>query len=207
MLHDTMADNLLSLYCLVDGDVISKACSLAIPSTETVGQLRSTIHLSKPVWFKELEAEDLTLWSVSIPDDDDDDDDDDDEDLSICLDNIPNKKKLKATRELSDVFHEKPAKRMIHIIVQRPPRGNADALSSITTFMLFIVFTNLNSHTNIVHTPIPARASTPLPGYLSDNSRPGTPLSGECNCCFFICITAPWSFHISSFFPNQLGDL
>ncbi|KAF9273230.1 hypothetical protein BGZ74_004860, partial [Mortierella antarctica] len=112
-----MADNLLSLYCLVDGDVISKAFSLAIPSTETVGQLRSTIHLSKPVWFKELEAEDLTLWSVSIPDDDDDDD------LPVCLDNIPNKdrKKLKATRELSDVFREKPAKRMIHIIVQRPP--------------------------------------------------------------------------------------
>ncbi|KAG0338494.1 hypothetical protein BG005_003700, partial [Podila minutissima] len=30
-----------------------------------------------------------------------------------------------------------------------------------------------------VHAPVPARVSTPLSGYLSDNSRPGTPLSGD----------------------------
>ncbi|KAG9061853.1 hypothetical protein KI688_007004 [Linnemannia hyalina] len=30
-----------------------------------------------------------------------------------------------------------------------------------------------------VHAPVPSRALTPLPGSLSDNSRPGTPLSGD----------------------------
>lgn len=39
---------------------MSKAFPLTIPSTETVGQLRNTIHFSKLLWFKNLEAEDLT---------------------------------------------------------------------------------------------------------------------------------------------------
>ncbi|KAF9550483.1 hypothetical protein EC957_000157 [Mortierella hygrophila] len=62
-----MARNRLSLLCLVDGDPISKAFALATPSAETFGQLRNTIYFSKPIWFKDLEAEDLTLWRVSIP--------------------------------------------------------------------------------------------------------------------------------------------
>ncbi|KAF9118081.1 hypothetical protein BGW39_001492 [Mortierella sp. 14UC] len=59
---------------------------------------------------------------------------------------------LDPTDDLSDVFEETPPKKTIHIIVQRPPP---------------------------VHTSIPARVYTPLSGYLSDGSRPGTPLLGE----------------------------
>ncbi|KAF9118991.1 hypothetical protein BGX30_004160 [Mortierella sp. GBA39] len=40
----------------------------------------------------------------------------------------------------------------VHILVQRPPP---------------------------VHAPLRARSSTPIPGYLSDSSRPGSPLSGD----------------------------
>ncbi|KAF8921659.1 hypothetical protein BGZ58_004055, partial [Dissophora ornata] len=113
-----MTDNLLTLNCLVEGDPISKVFALTASSTETVGQLRSSIHRSKPVWFKDLEAEDLTLWRVSIPDTDDDDDDEAPILLNIVL--TKDKKKLKATRELSEFYTATPPKKTIHIIVQRP---------------------------------------------------------------------------------------
>ncbi|KAF9203681.1 hypothetical protein BGZ59_001488 [Podila verticillata] len=78
----------------------------------------------------------------------------DDDEVPILLNNVPDKdkKKLGPATRLSKVFPEELPEETVHIIVQRPPP---------------------------VHTPIPARASTPLPGYLSDNSRPGTPLSGD----------------------------
>ncbi|KAF9904374.1 hypothetical protein EC991_002713, partial [Linnemannia zychae] len=79
--------------------------------------------------------------------------DDDDDDIPILLDTRPEKKKLKATDDIADVFSEAPPKKTIHIIVQRPPPQ--------------------------VHAPVPSRALTPLPGSLSDDSRPGTPVSGE----------------------------
>ncbi|KAG9061309.1 hypothetical protein KI688_007287 [Linnemannia hyalina] len=79
---------------------------------------------------RDIAADKLTLWRVSIPVADDNDDDDDD-DLPIHLNNIPkdDKKKLKATRELRDVFGDEAAKNMIHIIVQRPPPVPARALT------------------------------------------------------------------------------
>lgn len=70
----------------------------------------------------DIPADKLTLRRVSIPDAEVDTDDDN-EDLPVFHDNIPGKvkKKFKATCELSDVLNKKPTKRMIHIIVQRPP--------------------------------------------------------------------------------------
>ncbi|KAF8924452.1 hypothetical protein BGZ47_004014, partial [Haplosporangium gracile] len=66
---------------------------------------------------------------------------------------VSEKKQLKATTKLFKVFDTVAPEDTIHIIVQCPPPVHApDA-------------------------PVPARASTPLPGYLSDDSRPGTPLS------------------------------
>jgi hypothetical protein len=51
-------------------------------------------------------------------------------------------------------------------------------LSSVDLFTVLTLSPMFNC-SDIVHTPIPARASTPLAGHLSDDSRPGTPLSGE----------------------------
>ncbi|KAG0195903.1 hypothetical protein BGX33_002388, partial [Mortierella sp. NVP41] len=108
-----MTENRLNLFCLVDGEPQSKAFPLTISSTETVGQLRNTIHLSKPIWFKDLEAEDLTLWRVSIPDDN----------LSsaITADALDDKTELNNPRtRLSKLFPESPDDNT-YIIVQRPP--------------------------------------------------------------------------------------
>ncbi|KAG0197482.1 hypothetical protein BGX33_000568, partial [Mortierella sp. NVP41] len=77
---------------------------------------------------------------------------DDKQGFSITIDALGDKTELNNPRiRLSKLFPESPDDNT-YIIVQRPPQ---------------------------VHSPIPARVSTPLSGYLSDNSRPGTPLSGD----------------------------
>ncbi|KAG9062067.1 hypothetical protein KI688_006789 [Linnemannia hyalina] len=107
-----------SLWCIVDGDPMLRAFELVIPSSvTTLGQLRSYIHLRKPIWFKYLEAEDLTLWSVSIPITKDN------EDTPILLEDVPSsdKNKLGPTDDVSELFQQVPLKKTIHVIVQRPP--------------------------------------------------------------------------------------
>ncbi|KAF9123404.1 hypothetical protein BG015_005318, partial [Linnemannia schmuckeri] len=129
-------------------EATSNAFPVEMESSQTIGDLKKLIKTEIPDTFNGVDAKDLTLWSVSIPDGDNDDE------IPIVLGNVNNKdkKKLRATRGLLEVFPDKPLKNTIHVIVQRPPQ---------------------------VHAPVPSRALTPLPGSLSDGSRPSTPLSGD----------------------------
>jgi hypothetical protein len=129
MLRNTMTSNLLTLFCLVDGD--SSPFPVEIEPTKTVGSLKDAIKAKKTPRFDDVAADELNLWSVSIPVSDDDDDDE----ISVYINNIPkdDKKKLKATRELLGVFGNEAPKNMIHIIVQRPPPGNAALLINSVT--------------------------------------------------------------------------
>ncbi|KAF9325098.1 hypothetical protein BG006_011392 [Podila minutissima] len=145
MLHSTLTDNHMSLFCLIDGEATSNAFSFKIPSNDTVDDLKGAIKAKKINDFSDVDADKLTLWRVSISDDDD-------SDLPIPFDSVLDKKKLKATTKLSRVFIGELPEDTIHVIAQRPPP---------------------------IHAPVPARVSTPLSGYLSDQSRPGTPLSGD----------------------------
>ncbi|OAQ22101.1 hypothetical protein K457DRAFT_429179 [Linnemannia elongata AG-77] len=145
MLHNTMDNNPLTLFCLVDGEATSQAFSIDIDQTKTVDHLKDLIKTKKANNFGDVDADQLLLWRVSIPDDDDND-------LPVLLDSVPEKKKLKATTRLLKVFDTELPDDTIHIIVQRPPQ---------------------------VHAPVPSRALTPLPGSLSDGSRPSSPLSGD----------------------------
>ncbi|KAF9415354.1 hypothetical protein BGZ94_000118 [Podila epigama] len=110
-------NNPLTLFCLVDGE--STPFPVEIESTKTIGDLKDAIKDKKAPRFDDVAADELTLWRVSIPDADDDEND---EESPVLLDSIPSKdkKKLKATHDLSDVFKETPPKKTIHIIVQRP---------------------------------------------------------------------------------------
>ncbi|KAH7055029.1 hypothetical protein BKA57DRAFT_452799, partial [Linnemannia elongata] len=142
MLRNTMTENRISLFCLVDGEATSNAFPAEIESTKTIGDLKKLIKTEKAPRFDDVAADELTLWRVSISDDDDND-------LPVLLDSVPEKKKLKATTRLLKVFDTELPDDTIHIIVQRPPQ---------------------------VHAPVPSRALTPLPGSLSDGSRPATKL-------------------------------
>ncbi|KAF9300485.1 hypothetical protein BGZ74_007822, partial [Mortierella antarctica] len=115
-----MTNTHLTLFCLVDGETTSQAFSIEIDQTKTVHDLKGAIKTKKAPRFDDVAAHKIALWRVSIPDDDDDEEEE--EDLPILLDNIPgkDKRKLEARRELSDVFDDKPAKILVHVIVQRP---------------------------------------------------------------------------------------
>ncbi|KAG9067165.1 hypothetical protein KI688_011946 [Linnemannia hyalina] len=121
-----MADD-LTLFCLVDGESTLNAFSVEIDPSKTVDGLKDRIRAKTPDTFTGVDAKDLILWKVSIKDDDDGDDD-----VTIVLDSVPGseKKKLRATRELSDVFKETPPKKTIHIIVERPPQVQAPIFSN-----------------------------------------------------------------------------
>ncbi|KAG0272672.1 hypothetical protein BGZ95_011551 [Linnemannia exigua] len=140
-----MDNNPLTLFCLVDGEATSQAFSIDIDQTKTVDHLKDLIKTKKTNNFSDVDADQLTLWRVSIPDDDDND-------LPVLFDSVPEKKKLKATTRLLKVFDTELPDDTIHIIVQRPPQVHA-----------------------LVPAPLHARSSTPL----SDDSRPGTPPTGD----------------------------
>ncbi|KAF8923382.1 hypothetical protein BGZ58_003016, partial [Dissophora ornata] len=96
-----------------------------IESNKAVDELKKAIKAEKAVSFSDVDADMLTLWRVAIPVSDDDDDDE----VPVYIDNIPkdDKKKLKATTKLSKVYDAELPEDTIHIIVQRPPPGNAAA--------------------------------------------------------------------------------
>ncbi|KAI8360927.1 hypothetical protein B0O80DRAFT_145818 [Mortierella sp. GBAus27b] len=119
MLHNTLTDKQLTLFCLVEGEATSNAFSVKIPASDTIDGLKKLIKAEKAPRFDDIAADELTLWKVciAIPDD---------EEIHILLDRLNEKKKLGPADELSDVFGEKPPKKTIHVIVKRPPQGNAD---------------------------------------------------------------------------------
>ncbi|KAG0369687.1 hypothetical protein BGZ54_009177, partial [Gamsiella multidivaricata] len=57
----------LNLFCLVDGESTSRAFPLSVPSTQTVGGLKKLIKTEKTIAFSDIDADEITLWRVSIP--------------------------------------------------------------------------------------------------------------------------------------------
>jgi len=117
-----MTEVRLNLFCLVDGEPQSNVFSVKPSAAATVDDLKKLIKTEKSPEFDDIAADKLTLWSVSIPVTGDD--------IPIQLDQVTDtdKKKLDPTDDIADVFPDKPPKKTIHIIVQRPPQGNANLL-------------------------------------------------------------------------------
>ncbi|KAF9342240.1 hypothetical protein BGX26_007981, partial [Mortierella sp. AD094] len=97
-----MADT-LELFCLVS-------------SADSVDDLKNLIKPKKTPRFDDIAADEITLWSVSIPvvpakkhD-------------PVLLNSLDSKDELLPTSDLSEVFSEGAPRKTIHIIVQRPPR-------------------------------------------------------------------------------------
>ena len=119
MLRNTMTDNHLILFCLVYGESTSQAFSVEIDHIKTVDGLKKLTKNEKTPRFDDVAADELTLWRVSIP-------------VvpatkhkPIVLTEIDSTTELDPRDDLSDVLEDKPPKKTIHIIVQRPPPGNA----------------------------------------------------------------------------------
>ncbi|KAF9279971.1 hypothetical protein BGZ88_012440 [Linnemannia elongata] len=118
-----MSDNPLTLFCLVDGEATSNAFPVSTSTTKTIGDLIDLIKVKFPDTFNGVDAKDLSLWRVTIPDSDDA--------IPTFVNGVPEneKKKLRATDKVS-VFGAALTEDTIHIIVQRPPSGNATLFDS-----------------------------------------------------------------------------
>ncbi|KAI7831186.1 hypothetical protein BC939DRAFT_499130 [Gamsiella multidivaricata] len=88
----------------------SRAFPVKIPSDDTVGDLKELIKAKKAAAFNDIDANEITLWHVSI--------------LvvaikNVFLDKIISKEKPFPTTRLSKVFPKDLPEEAIHIIVQR----------------------------------------------------------------------------------------
>ncbi|KAG0196247.1 hypothetical protein BGX31_005511, partial [Mortierella sp. GBA43] len=69
----------LRIFCVLEGG--STPFSVKIPSDAIVDDLKKLIKLEKPNHLRDVDADDLTLWNVSIPITNDDE-------TPILLDNV-----------------------------------------------------------------------------------------------------------------------
>ncbi|KAF9369436.1 hypothetical protein CPC16_004504 [Podila verticillata] len=105
-----MTDNLLCLFCVVDGE--STSFSVEIDRTKTVDHLKKAIKAEKSPRFDDIAADELTLWRVSIPDDQ--------LDSAITIAALDDKTALSNPRtRLFKLFPESPDDNT-YILVQRP---------------------------------------------------------------------------------------
>lgn len=61
MLHNTMPDHRLNLFCLVDGEGTSNAFFVKIPSSDTVDDLKNHIKTALSPQFDDIAAKALAL--------------------------------------------------------------------------------------------------------------------------------------------------
>ncbi|OAQ29335.1 hypothetical protein K457DRAFT_155768 [Linnemannia elongata AG-77] len=127
MLHNNMTEDRLNLFCLVDGEPQSNVFSIKPTPADTVDDLKKLIKAEKTNQFSDVDADQLTLWHVSFP-------------VvaankhkPIVLNEFESATELDPTDDVSDVFPDKPPKKTIHIIVQRPPPVHAPVPSRVFT--------------------------------------------------------------------------
>ncbi|KAF8920915.1 hypothetical protein BGZ58_004251, partial [Dissophora ornata] len=110
-----MAANMLTLFCLISGELVSNAFSVKVNPTATVDELKKAIIAEKPNAFRHIDANDLVLWRATIPLDEDAG-----EDSVITLNGLDEKTKLGNPRtSLSKLFPESPDD-TTYIIIEQP---------------------------------------------------------------------------------------
>ncbi|KAK3822371.1 MAG: hypothetical protein J3R72DRAFT_459113 [Linnemannia gamsii] len=109
-----MADNILNLFCLVDGEGTPNAFSVKIASTDTVDDLKVHIKTKKSPEFDDIAADKLILWRVSHPIIEAN------KHNPVHLSKIDAPTELNPTNVIANVFAEAPPKETIRIIVKRP---------------------------------------------------------------------------------------
>ncbi|KAF9303922.1 hypothetical protein BG003_001849, partial [Podila horticola] len=120
----------MKLFCLVDGESTSNAFPVEIDPLKTIADLKKLIKTEKPVDFEHVDANNLTLWHVSLP-------------IvaankhkPIVLTEIDSSTELDPTDDISDVFQSQPPKKTIHILVQRPIAGTVAGYSLFNHVMV-----------------------------------------------------------------------
>ncbi|KAF9896204.1 hypothetical protein BX616_007930, partial [Lobosporangium transversale] len=102
----------LKIFCIVEGE--ATPFPVKIPSNCSVGELQQAIKARKSNAFKDIDADKLTLYKVSIPD----------EGNTVLESEIESKEALAiASMELWEIFTSELPRKTIHIFVKLPPQG------------------------------------------------------------------------------------
>ncbi|THU81729.1 hypothetical protein K435DRAFT_469065 [Dendrothele bispora CBS 962.96] len=102
--------SLVTLFCYVVGS--KNPFSVRVSSSHTVDELKKTIQQCTPTLLKGIDAHDLQLFKVTLPDDDN---------LATEVEGaIENSRSLRSTLEISEIFPGNPKKKTIHIAVKLP---------------------------------------------------------------------------------------
>ena len=101
----------ITLLCLVKGNTLANAFPVDIEKEQLVGHLKKVIKAEQPQTFANVDAKDIKLWNVKIPDDQDD---------HLSNLSLQDQPELLATRDIGDYWSEKPPKRHIHVLVEPP---------------------------------------------------------------------------------------
>ena len=101
----------ITLLCLVKGNTTANAFPVDINKDQLVGHLKKAIKAEKHKTFHGVEADELKLWKVTIPDDHVD-----------PLGNLTlnDRDELLATKKISKYFPDSPPEEHIHVIVKLP---------------------------------------------------------------------------------------
>ncbi|RIA93809.1 hypothetical protein C1645_866758 [Glomus cerebriforme] len=111
-----MSSSNITLCCLIHGNNLAAAFPVKINTDKTIGELKKIIKDENSNEFAIVDAKDLMLWKVEIPDDNED------EKIRFLLQyKFEIKTELLGTRYIEDYWTDSPPKRCIHVIVKSPP--------------------------------------------------------------------------------------
>jgi hypothetical protein len=102
---------LLEINCLVLSESHTHIFPVEIATTRTVGALKDAIKEKKQHAFQHVDADDLVLWRVFVPDN---------QDLVESLGDLADEESLSPVHELSKVFSNMPEEGYLHIVVKGP---------------------------------------------------------------------------------------
>jgi hypothetical protein len=164
-----------TLYCVVEGESTSKAFSVEIEPTQSIGSLKDAIKAKNPDTFNGVDANNLTLWRVdfpitpakkitlNLPDEESilsrmDLDEEPMAQVTQCRVNKADEATVKflgdPSMSISDenAFGTGPSARNIHVVVQLPPSGNAThcLMQAFSISSLSIV---INAESKCLHLP------------------------------------------------------
>ncbi|KAF9424462.1 hypothetical protein BGZ76_003520 [Entomortierella beljakovae] len=104
-----MTTQKIKLFCILDGD--SSAFEVKLEADDSIAVLKEAIKKKKEPGFDDIASDKLVLYQIAVPD----------QGIQVNLDKIDSSTPLiNGSDEISEVFGTSPAKKTIHVIVQRP---------------------------------------------------------------------------------------
>jgi len=122
--------SIVSLICLLEGDTFANAFEVDIEKSNTICKLKDIIKRNNAQTFAKINAKDIRLWKVKIPDNRED---------QLNNLSLQDKDELLATRKISKYFPSPPPEEHVHVIVKLSRKCWYSMYSSKS--LLFVLFT------------------------------------------------------------------